>query len=128
MVIPSQLSSHALKSRASIARGYARNPGESRFPHLWVDLIAAWVPCLGPWAYNIVPNLAIRKNARLYDVRRSVATRLMASGVDLRTVMSITGHTTPGVLLKHYTQVVRERQREAVEGLFEGVAAEDLQR
>ena len=47
-----------------------------------------------------------------------------AAGVDLRTVMSITGHTTPGVLLKHYTQVVSARQREAVEGLFKGVEAE----
>ena len=70
--------------------------------------------------------MGLEPTARLYDLRRTVATRLMASGVDLRTVMSVTGHVTPAVLLKHYSQPVRERQREAVEGLFEGVVAEDV--
>ncbi len=75
---------------------------------------------------GVAEQAGLEPTARLYDLRRTVATRLMASGVDLRTVMSLTGHVTPAVLLKHYSQPVRERQREAVEGLFTGVVAEDV--
>ncbi len=74
----------------------------------------------------VARQAGLEPTARLYDLRRTVATKLMAAGVDLRTVMSITGHTTPAVLLKHYSQPVREKQRDAVEGLFEGVVAEDV--
>ncbi len=39
--------------------------------------------------------------------------------------MSLTGHTQAQTLLRHYTATVASRQREAVEGLFTGVVAED---
>ena len=55
---------------------------------------------------------------RPYDLRRTVLTRLMGSGVDLRTVMDVSGHTQPSTLLRHYAHAVPGRQRAALEGLF----------
>jgi len=57
-------------------------------------------------------------NARPYDLRKAFASRLLASGTDLRTVMSLTGHTQVNVLLKHYTHVMPGKQREALEKVF----------
>ena len=58
------------------------------------------------------------EGARLYDLRKTVATKLLAAGTDLRTVMGITGHTQPTTLLKHYAHGVPGKQREALKGLF----------
>jgi hypothetical protein len=38
----------------------------------------------------------------------------MASGADIKTVMSLTGHTQANILLKHYAQVVPNKQGEAL--------------
>jgi hypothetical protein len=42
----------------------------------------------------------------------------MGQGVDLRTVMDVSGHTQPATLLRHYAHAVSGRQRTALEGLF----------
>lgn len=60
-------------------------------------------------------------NAHLYDLRKTFATRLLAQGADLATVMGLTGHTEVNTLLKHYAQPVAEKQRAAVEGLYDGI-------
>ena len=57
-------------------------------------------------------------NTRPYDLRKAFATRLMSSGADLRTVMSLTGHSQPGVLLRHYAQADESQQRKALEEAF----------
>ena len=44
---------------------------------------------------------------------------LMASGADLRTVMSISSHSSPTTLLRHYAHSVAGTQRRALEGLME---------
>ncbi len=54
----------------------------------------------------------------MYDLRRTVLTRLLSQGVDLKTVMSVSGHSTPTVLLTHYAHAVPGKQREAMENLF----------
>jgi integrase len=56
----------------------------------------------------------LEQNTRPYDLRKAFATRLMATGSDLRTVMSLTGHSQASVLLKHYAQVQVGSQREAL--------------
>ena len=56
-------------------------------------------------------------DARLYDLRKTTLTMLMASGVDLRTVMSISSHSSPTTLLRHYAHSVEGTQRRALEGL-----------
>jgi site-specific recombinase XerD len=47
------------------------------------------------------------KEAKLIDVRpndlrKAFTPRILAAGTDLRSVMSLTGHTQVAVLLKHY--------------------------
>ena len=49
----------------------------------------------------------------LYDMRRTLLTKLMGAGVDLKTVMSISNHATPSILLKHYVQETKGNQRNA---------------
>lgn len=49
----------------------------------------------------------------LYDMRRTLLTKLMGAGVDLKTVMSISNHASPSVLLKHYVQETAGNQRNA---------------
>lgn len=45
----------------SFKNGFARNAGESRYPHLWRGLVGAWAPCLGPTG-NILPDWSGRWN------------------------------------------------------------------
>jgi len=53
------------------------------------------------------------KDLTLYDMRRTLLTKLMGAGVDLKTVMSISNHSTPHILLKHYVQETEGNQRNA---------------
>lgn len=58
------------------------------------------------------------EDVRVYDLRKAFITRLVASGADLRTVMSITGHTQVNVLMKHYAHVMDGKQKEVLERAF----------
>ena len=68
--------------------------------------------------WKLVTRRAGLENARIYDLRKTFATLLLARGVDLRTVMALTGHTQAQTLLKHYAHAVPGKQREALQGLF----------
>lgn len=57
-------------------------------------------------------------DARLYDLRKTFATLLLSRGVDIKTVMKLTGHTQATTLLKHYAMVVGGAEEKALEGLF----------
>jgi integrase len=67
---------------------------------------------------GVVKGKAGLADVVFYDLRRTFATRMMENGADIATVMAATGHTTPGVLLKHYAKAVEGKQRAAIEGLF----------
>lgn len=58
------------------------------------------------------------EDVRPYDLRKAFASRLVASGADLRTVMSLTGHTQVAVLLKHYAHVMDGKQKEVLDKVF----------
>jgi integrase len=58
------------------------------------------------------------RDVRPYDLRKAFATRLVASGADLRTIMSLTGHTQVAVLIKHYAQVMDGKQKEVLDKVF----------
>ena len=60
------------------------------------------------------------EGVRVYDLRRTALTRLLATGTDLRTVMGISGHTQVTTLLTHYAHGVPGQQREAMAKLFKG--------
>ena len=68
--------------------------------------------------WRLVTRRAGLEDARIYDLRKTFATLLLARGVDLRTVMALTGHTQAQTLLKHYAHTVPGKQREALQGLF----------
>lgn len=57
-------------------------------------------------------------DVRPYDLRKAFISRLVASGADLKTVMSITGHTQVAVLMKHYAQVMEGKQKEVLDKVF----------
>jgi site-specific recombinase XerD len=57
----------------------------------------------------------------LMPSRKAFATRLISSGADLKTVMSLTGHTQVAVLMRYYAQAVPEKQEEALERALEGM-------
>jgi integrase len=58
------------------------------------------------------------KDVRPYDLRKAFASRLVASGADLKTVMSLTGHTQVNVLMRHYAQLMDGKQKEVLEKVF----------
>jgi integrase len=58
------------------------------------------------------------EDVRVYDLRKAFISRLVASGADLRTVMSITGHTQVNVLMRHYANVMDGKQKEALKMAF----------
>ena len=56
-------------------------------------------------------------SARLHDLRHFVATRLLANGVDVRTVAGRLGHKNPNVTLNVYAAFLPEADREAADVL-----------
>ena len=57
-------------------------------------------------------------DAHLYDLRKTFATMLLARGVDIKTVMKLTGHTQASTLLRYYAMVVSGSEEKALDGLF----------
>jgi len=67
---------------------------------------------------KIFPRVAKRAgvDAKLHDLRSTFASRLFSeAGADLPTAMSLTGHTTAQILLRHYAAADDKRRRQAVE-------------
>lgn len=58
------------------------------------------------------------EDVRPYDLRKAFTSRLVASGADLKTIMSITGHTQINVLIKHYAHVMDGKQKEVLDMVF----------
>ncbi len=54
-------------------------------------------------------------HVRLHDLRHYVATRLIANGVDIRTVATRLGHASPTTTLNTYSHFVTEADRDAAE-------------
>ncbi len=54
---------------------------------------------------------------RLHDLRHYVATRLLASGIDVRTVAGRLGHRNPATTLNVYAHFVPEADEEAASAL-----------
>ena len=82
-------------------------PREGRHGHL-TDIDRFW---------RRITRAAGLGDARLYDLRKTTLTLLMASGVDLRTVMSISSHSSPTTLLRHYAHATEGTQRAALDAL-----------
>lgn len=54
------------------------------------------------------------ENVRPYDLRKAFATRILAAGTDIKTAMSLTGHTQVDIFMKHYAQLMPNKMGEAL--------------
>lgn len=64
-------------------------------------------------AFRALCRKAGVKDVRLHDLRHYVATRLLAAGVDVRTVAGRLGHSNPSTTLNVYSHFVPAADREA---------------
>ena len=82
-----------------------------------VDCSSPWHPDSTSRAFRRICQQAGVKEVRLHDLRHYVATRLLAAGVDVRTVAGRLGHRNPSTTLNVYSHFVPETDREAAETL-----------
>jgi integrase len=68
-------------------------------------------------AYARLARKASLSSTRLHDTRHTTATTLLTSGVDIRTVAGILGHSSPVVTMTTYAHLLPEAQRDAVDKL-----------
>ncbi|HEY6326591.1 MAG TPA: site-specific integrase [Candidatus Cybelea sp.] len=79
-----------------------------------------------PWNPSSISNAFVRlaretklPTQRLHDVRHSAATWLLQSGIDVRTVAAVLGHSTPVTTLNTYAHVMPGAEAKAVEAIAE---------
>jgi integrase len=73
-------------------------------------------------SFRRLADRAGAQDVRLHDLRHYVATRLLASGVDVRTVAGRLGHRDPSTTLNVYSHFIPEADQQAAAvlgGLFE---------
>jgi integrase len=104
MVVRAQAANSALTSNGFV------------FSHS-VDGSSPWHPDSTSRAFRRICQKAGVTGVRLHDLRHYVATRLLAAGVDVRTVAGRLGHRNPSTTLNVYSHFVPEADREAAETL-----------
>ena len=82
-----------------------------------VDCSSPWHPDSTSRAFRRICQQAGVEDVRLHDLRHYVATRLLAAGVDVRTVAGRLGHRNPSTTLNVYSHFVPETDQEAAETL-----------
>jgi integrase len=77
-----------------------------------------------PWNLTAISNAFARiardagiPAARLHDLRHSTASWLLQSGVDIRTVSSVLGHSTPTTTLGTYSHLMPGADADAVDAI-----------
>lgn len=81
------------------------------------DGSAPWRPDSTSRAFRKLCDQAGVSGVRLHDLRHYVATRLLASGIDVRTVAGRLGHRSPSTTLNVYAHFVPEADRKAASTL-----------
>ena len=82
-----------------------------------VDGSSPWHPDSTSRAFRKICQQSGVTGVRLHDLRHYVATRLLAAGVDVRTVAGRLGHRNPSTTLNVYSHFVPETDREAADAL-----------
>lgn len=82
-----------------------------------VDGSIPWRPDATTRDFRVLCRKAGVTGVRLHDLRHYVATRLLASGIDVRTVAGRLGHRNPATTLNVYSHFVPEADQEAAEAL-----------
>lgn len=81
-----------------------------------------WNPGSISNAFDRLAREAKLSTTRLHDVRHSAATWLLQSGIDVRTVAAILGHSSPVTTLNTYAHVMPGAEAKAVEAIAERLA------
>ena len=82
-----------------------------------VDGSAPWRPDSTSRAFRMLCEQGGISGVRLHDLRHYVATRLLASGIDVRTVAGRLGHRNPATTLNVYAHFVPEADEVAASAL-----------
>ena len=82
-----------------------------------VDGSVPWRPDATTRDFRVLCDKAGVTGVRLHDLRHYVATRLLAAGIDVRTVAGRLGHRNPATTLNVYAHFVPEADQEAAEAL-----------
>jgi integrase len=82
-----------------------------------VDGSSPWHPDSTSRAFRRICRQAGVTGVRLHDLRHYVATRLLAAGVDVRTVAGRLGHRNPSTTLNVYSHFLPEADRDAADEL-----------
>jgi integrase len=82
-----------------------------------VDGSTPWRPDSTTRSFRSLCKKAGVAGVRLHDLRHYVATRLLAAGVDVRTVAGRLGHRNPSTTLNVYSHFVPESDHEAADAL-----------
>lgn len=91
---------------------------------MFADELGACVsPMAATDAYARIATKAKISSTRLHDTRHTAATTLLLSGVDVRTVASILGHSVATTTLSIYAHVMADAQRDAVDRLGNAIDA-----
>ena len=77
------------------------------------DATTSWNPAYLTQAFARLAARSGVPRVRLHDLRHFVATRLLANGVDVRTVAGRLGHRNPNVTLNVYAHFLPEADRDA---------------
>jgi integrase len=112
----------ALKAHQSLVTERARKTASAItsesfvFSHS-VDGSSPWHPDSTTRAFRRICQQAGITGVRLHDLRHYVATRLLAAGVDVRTVAGRLGHRNPSTTLNVYSHFVPESDQDAADAL-----------
>jgi integrase len=82
-----------------------------------VDGSLPWHPDSTSRAFRRICQQAGVTGVRLHDLRHYVATRLLAAGVDVRTIAGRLGHRNPSTTLNVYSHFLPETDQEAADAL-----------
>jgi integrase len=86
------------------------------------DGTVPWRPEYATQAFSRVADLAGLPHVRRHDLRQFVASRLLANGIDVRTVAGRLGHRNPNVTLNVSAQFLPEADRGAADVLRAALA------
>jgi integrase len=112
----------ALATHRSRAEALAKDCGAALSPDAYLfsndpDGSRPWRPDSTTRAFRMLVRRAGVKSARLHDLRHYVATRLLAAGVDVRTVAGRLGHRNASTTLNVYSHFLQDADDEAAAAL-----------
>lgn len=111
------LRKHKARAEANAAAAGAVITADSHVFSRAIDGSVPWRPDATTRDFRVLCDKAGVSGVRLHDLRHYVATRLLASGIDVRTVAGRLGHRNPATTLNVYSHFVPEADQEAANAL-----------